>query len=96
MAQPWEKEMPRPPKSWEVVRSTTLRHIRWHEMRQVPDIHRFVINDYGSVTQRTVHRHLKSLLEDGLIVKVRDDCEDTFGYIRANKPRWNNSEQVWA
>lgn len=78
------------------MRSIVLDHIRWHEMRPVPMIHQHVVDDYGVVTCRTVYRHIKALVEIGEIRKVHDDSEDTFGYIRARRPRWIRTEQVYA
>ena len=65
-------------------------------MRPVPLIHQRVVEDYGIITCRSVYRHIKALVEEGRIKKVQDDSEDTFGYVRATKPRWNRSEQVYA
>lgn len=93
---PWEKELPRPPHTGEVVRSIVLNHILWYEMRPVPAIHQHVLDDYGNITCRSVYRHIKALVDAGEIKKVHDDSEDTFGYVRARRPRWNRSEQVYA
>lgn len=93
---PWERELPRPPSKGQVVRSIVLDHILWHEMRPVPLIHQFVVDDYGVITCRSIYRHIKALVEEGQIRKVQDDSEDTFGYVRAAKPRWNRAEQVYA
>lgn len=91
----WERGMPRPPGRSEVLRETILRHIRWREMRAVPEIYRHVLDDYGGVTNRTVYRHLRCLLDAGEIVRVEDDSEDTFGYIRAKSPQWDDNQKVW-
>lgn len=93
---PWEKELPKSPNKGTVIRSIVLGHILWYEMRPVPQIHQYVVDDYGGVTCRSIYRHIKALVEDGVIKKVQDDSEDTFGYIRAERPRWNRTEQVYA
>jgi DNA-binding transcriptional ArsR family regulator len=91
----WEREMPKPPKSSEVVRDIILSHIRFYEPRPIPLIHECVLGDYGQVTRRTVYRHIKMLLEAGLVIKIRDDIEDLEGYVRAVPPRWSREQQVW-
>jgi Fe2+ or Zn2+ uptake regulation protein len=93
---PWERVLPRAPNKGKVVRSIVLDHIRWYEMRPVPLIHQRVVDDYGIITCRSVYRHIKALVEIGVIKKVHDDSEDTFGYVRTSKPRWDRSEQVYA
>jgi hypothetical protein len=47
------------------------------------------------ITDRTVYRHLAVLAKEGKIVKVQDDQEDTFGYVRAKRPCWDRVEQVY-
>jgi len=93
---PWEKDLPNAPSKGTVIRSIVLDHILWYEMRLVPQIHQFVVEDYGVITCRSVYRHIKALVDDGVIKKVHDDSEDTFGYVRANRPRWDRTEQVYA
>jgi hypothetical protein len=92
----WEKELPSPPHQGQVLRSVVLDHILWYEMRPVPKIHQHVVDDYGVITCRSVYRHIKALTDDGVIKKVHDDSEDTFGYVRAHRPRWDRAEQVYA
>jgi len=92
----WERELPRPPNTGDVVRSIVLDHILWREMRPVPLIHQYVCDDYGAITCRSVYRHIKILVETGVIKKVQDDSEDTFGYVRTNLPKWNRVEQTYA
>lgn len=91
----WELELPKPPTQGTVVRSVVLDHILWYEMRPVPMIHQHVVDDYGVITCRSVYRHIKALVDAGEIKKVHDDSEDTFGYVRARRPKWNLGERVY-
>lgn len=92
---PWEGKLPSPPRAADVVRSIVLQHVRWAESRQISAIHQAVLDDYGQITERTVYRHLAILIKSGEIMRVRDDSEDTFGYVRMRRPRWSRSEQVY-
>jgi Fe2+ or Zn2+ uptake regulation protein len=91
----WERDLPSPPQRAAVLRSVILQHIKWFEARPVPAIHQCVLDDYGTITDRTVYRHLAVLAKEGKIVKVQDDQEDTFGYVRARRPYWDRVEQVY-
>ena len=93
---PWEKLLPSPPAKAEVIRSVIFKHVLCVEARPVPAIYRCVLDDYGLITDRTVYRHLRELVKEGKIVRVHDDSEDTFGYVRASRPRWDRVEQVYA
>lgn len=59
-------------------------------------IHRYVLDDYGQITDRTVYRHLAILVKEGQIRRIVDDEEEIFGYIRTKRPRWDRVEQVYA
>ena len=91
----WERDLPKPPPSAAVLRSIILQHVRWVEPRPVPAIHQFVLNDYGEITDRTVYRHLAVLVKEGKIRRIVDHDEEIFGYIRARRPIWDRTEQVY-
>ena len=91
----WERKLPSPPRSSEIVKSIILQHISLLEPRPVPLIHQYVLDDYGGVTDRTIYRHLKVLVKEGVIKRIQDDQEDLFGYVRASRPRWDISQLVY-
>lgn len=93
---PGEDKLPRygPPRGV-VLRETVLSHIRWVEPRPVPVIHAHVVEDYGSVAPRSVWRHVRRLVEDGLITKVYDDSEDIVGYVRTKPPQLSEVDEIY-
>lgn len=91
----WEVEMGRAPSRGEVLRSIVLKHIRFREARPIQVIHHHVREDYGSISERAIHRHVAALVKDGSIAKVFDDSEDLYGYVRVKPPRWDPVERVY-
>jgi len=69
-----------------VLAECVLRAVSRHYARPMRDIHYNVINDYGSVTERSLYRVINHLLTDKYVVRVRDEWSDggsaDWGYLR--------------
>lgn len=63
--------------SGDYFREIVLRHVGRLEPRQAMEIHRLVCDDYGRVSDRTVYRALRYLIETGQIAREPE------GYLRA-------------
>lgn len=84
----WESEPA--PKSSEVIRHSLLRHISFDQPRSVPDLHHMVMEDVGLITERSIYRHIKLLVEGGVIRVVSND--DTYGYVQVGHRRCADPE----
>ena len=76
---PSRKKSLRPPTtpSGDNFREIVMTHIGRLEPRQAMEIHRRVCDDFGEVTDRTIYRALRYLLDTGKIVREPE------GYLRA-------------
>jgi len=93
----WERELPKPPSSSLVVREAVFKHLSFYQARTLLQIYDHVLNDYGTVTTRTLYRALKVLLEDGKVKKVIDeDGDDLTGYVRVTGSMFDFEDQIWS
>jgi len=84
----------RPPVRKSVLKEIVLSHVRWYEARTVPALEWNVVNDYGSVTRRSIYRNLATLAQEGEVVRILDE-DGVPGYVRARPPRWDRFQQVY-
>ena len=66
----WERDLPPPPRRGQVLRQMILEYLSCSEPKTIPQVHWEVLNDYGSVSIRTMHRHFNKLVSARRILRV--------------------------
>lgn len=69
----WEKKLPKAPDTYEVIREVILSKISFFQPKIFNVIFAEVLDDYGITTDRTVYRHLKWFIGQGLVKRVTYD-----------------------
>lgn len=91
---PWEKLMANPPGRRTVVTEILMEHLDYENPKPVPEIHNDIVNDYGSFTERAVHRYLSRLVKSKKVIRVVEG-DEYLGYVKVReKPKQRHTPSV--
>lgn len=72
--------------SQSAVGECVLRSVCYYEAKTFEEILWDVLNDYGSLSRRALHRHIARLLNEGVITRLRDPLDPSIrGYLRTRR-----------
>ena len=76
--------MPKPPRPSAVLSRIVLSKISYYQPKSFHKIYQEVIDDYGTITERAIHRYIAALLKIDLI-KLSHYDDEGFLYLRTGK-----------
>lgn len=62
--------MPPPPRMGDIIREMVLEHLSCYEPKTIPQVYWEILNDFGSVSERTVLRQFRALSKEKKIFRV--------------------------
>lgn len=83
----WEKEFARAPTSKEVLRQVIVSKVSYLQPKAMYELLQEVVDDYGTITERTLYRHLEELKNNGVVKSVYNWELDIPSYLRCGRLR---------